>query len=136
MATYNKFQDFVERLGLAVHNLNTATLKVFLTNEAPLATDTVKADMVEITAQNGYPAGGTDITNVWSEAAGTGTLAGTDVVFTASGGSFGPFRYAVVYNDDVVGDPLVCWWDYGSSISCNDTETLTVDFAAAIFTIA
>ena len=135
MATYNKFNDFVEQLGLKEHNLNTDTLKVFLTNEAPLAADTVKADMVEITAQNGYPAGGTDTTNVWSETGGTGTLAGTDVVFTASGGSFGPFRYAVIYNDTNATDRLVCWWDYGSSISCNDTETLTVDFAAAIFTI-
>jgi len=136
MATYNKFQDFVEQLGLGVHNLNTHTFKVFLTNEQPLVTDTIKTDMAEITAQYGYPAGGTDITNVWSETGGTGTFAGTDVVFTASGGSFGPFQFAVVYNDDVANDRLCCWWDYGSSISCNDTETLTVDFPAAIFTIA
>lgn len=135
MATYNKFQDFVEQLGLKEHNLNTDTLKVFLTNEAPLVTDTVKADIADITEENGYPAGGTDIQNVWSEAAGVGTLSGTDVVFTASGGSFGPFRYAVIYNDTNATDRLVCWWDYGSSISCNNTETLTVDFAAAIFTI-
>jgi hypothetical protein len=136
MATYNKFQDFVEKLGLGTHNLNTNTLKVYLSNEAPIATDTVKANIADISAEHGYPAGGSDITNVWSETAGTGTLAGTDVVFTASGGSFGPFRYAVIYNDDAANDELVCWWDYGSSISVNDTETLTVDFAAAIFTIA
>jgi hypothetical protein len=61
-----------------------------------------------------------------------------DVVFTASGGSFGPFRYAVVYNDTPTSpaDPLVCWWDYGSSISCNDGEKFTVDFGASVFTIA
>lgn len=135
MATYNKFQDFVEQLGLGVHNLNTHTFKVYLSNEQPLVTDTVKANIADITSENGYPAGGTDIQNVWSEAAGTGTFAGTDVVFTASGGSFGPFQFAVIYNDTAASDELLCWWDYGSAISCNDTETFTVDFAAAIFTI-
>ena len=51
MASFNKFQDFVEQLGKGVHQLHAAghTLKVFLTNEAPLATDTVKADIAEIT---------------------------------------------------------------------------------------
>jgi hypothetical protein len=134
MATYNKFQDFVEQLGLGQHNLNTDTLKVYLSNHQPLAADTVIGDIAEITAQNGYPAGGTDITNVWSEAAGTGTLAGTDVVFTGTG-DFGPFQFAVVYNDTNASDRLVCWWDYGSAITIHDTETFTVDFAAAILTI-
>ena len=134
MATYNKFQDFIEQLGLGQHNLNTDTLKVYLSNHQPLAADTVIGDITEITAQNGYPAGGTDITNVWSEAAGTGTLAGTDVVFTGTG-DFGPFQFAVVYNDTSATDRLVCWWDYGSAITIHDTETFTVDFAAAIFTI-
>lgn len=135
MAVYNKFQDFVERLGLKIHNLNTDTLKVYLSNEQPLVGDTVKANIAEITAEHGYPAGGTDIQNVWSEATGVGTLAGTDVVFTGSGGSFGPFQFAVIYNDDDANDCLVCWWDYGSAITVHDTETFTVDFGAAIFTI-
>lgn len=141
MATYNKFQDFVEQLGKGVHQLHAAghTLKVYLSNATPDANlDAVKADLAEITDENGYPAGGTDIQNDYSEAAGTGTLTGVDVVFTATAGGFGPFRYAVVYNDtpEDPADPLVCWWDYGSSISCNEGETFTVDFGASIFTIA
>ena len=135
MATFNKFNDFVEQLGLKNHNLNTDTLKVMLTNELPLAADTVKGDMVEITAEHGYPSGGTDITNLYTETGGTGTMTATDVVFTAAGGSFGPFRYAVVYNDTGATKYLVCWWDYGSSISCNDGETFTVDFGASVLTI-
>lgn len=135
MAVYNKFQDFVERLGLGVHNLNTHTLKVYLSNEQPLAADTVKGDIAEITAQNGYPAGGSDIQNVWSEAGGVGTLAATDVVFTAAGGSFGPFKFAIVYNTDAA-DRLVCWWERpGDPITLNDTDTFTVDFGDAVFTI-
>ena len=141
MATFNKFQDFVEQLGKGVHQLHAAghTLKVYLTNDTPdAALDAVKADLAEITAQNGYPAGGVDIQQDYTESGGTGTLTAVDVVFTASGGSFGPFRYAVVYNDTPTSpaDPLVCWWDYGSSISLNDGETFTVDFGASVFTIA
>jgi len=135
MATYNKFQDFVEQLGLGTHNLNTDTLKVMLTNTAPVATNTVKTDITEISAGNGYTAGGDDITNTYTESGGTATLAATDVTFTASGGTIGPFQYAVIYNDTAASDNLVCWFDYGSSITLNDTETFTVDFGASLATI-
>lgn len=138
MAAFNKFETFIGDLGDKVHDLQATgdTLKVYLTNAAPSASaDSVKADLAEITAENGYPAGGTDIQNDWSETAGTGSLTGVDVVFTASGGSFGPFRYVPLYNDTPTSpaDPLISWWDYGSSISMNDGETFTVDFGATIF---
>lgn len=136
MATFNKFQDFVEKLGLAIHDLNTHTLKVYLSNEQPLAGDTVKTDIADITAEHGYPAGGTDIQNLYTETAGTGTMTATDVVFTAAGGTIGPFQFAVVYNDTAANDNLVCWWDYGSAITLNDTETFTVDFGASVLTIS
>lgn len=141
MASYVKFQDFVEQLGKGIHQLHAAghILKVYLSNAAPdVALDAIKTDLAEITAQNGYPAGGSDIQNDYTETTGTGTLTGTDVVFTASGGAFGPFRYAVLYNDTPAApvDPLIAYWDYGSSISCNNGETFTVDFGASILTIA
>ena len=140
MACFNKFQDFVEQLGKGVHQLHAAghTLKVFLTNQAPAATNTVKADITEITAQNGYPSGGSDIQNDCSETGGTLTVTAQDVVFTASGGSFGPFRYAVIYNDTPTSpaDPLVGWYDYGSSITVLDGETFTVDFGASLLTLS
>ena len=136
MAAFNKFQDFVERVGLAEHNLNTDTLKVYLSNEAPLATDTVKADIAEISAGNGYTAGGIDTLNTWSESSGTASCVGTDAVWTASGGTIGSFRYVVLYNDTHASDRLIGYWDYGSSISLNDTETFTVDFGSSMFTLA
>jgi hypothetical protein len=138
MATFNKFEDFVEQLGKGVHQLHAAghTLKVYLTNSAPSASaDAIKTDLAGITEEHGYaPA---DIQNDVSETAGVLTLTGVDVIFTASGGSFGPFRYAVVYNDTPTSpvDPLVCWWDYGSSITINTGETFTVDFGASVFTV-
>lgn len=137
MAAFNKFECFVGDLGDKVHDLDGDTLKVYLTNNLPdTAADSIKGDLAGIAEQNGYaPA---DATGVWAEAAGTGTLTGTDIVFTAAGGAFGPFRYAVLYNDTPAGpvDPLIGWWDYGSAISCNNGETFTVDFGASILTIA
>lgn len=140
MAAYNKFQCFVGHLGLKIHDLNLDTLKVMLVNSpAPVATNTVKADLTEITAANGYPAGGSDTTNLYSQTSGTGSLTCTDVVWTAAGGSFGPGRYVVMYNDTPIAapiDPLIGWWDYGSSVTVNTGETFTVDFGATTLTIA
>lgn len=131
MATFNKFNSFVANLGLKVYNLNTDTLKVMLTNTAPAATNTVKADITEISAGNGYTAGGTAVgSNAYSQTAGVAKLTGNDVVFTASGGSIGPFRYAVLYDDTASNDELIGWWDYGSSVTLTAGGTLTVDFSA------
>lgn len=141
MAVFNKFQDFVEQLCKGVHDLDgTHTLKVMLTNTAPVAGNAVRADLTEIAAGNGYTAGGTATTPTLSETGGTAKLVCTDVVFTASGGSIGPLRYAVLYNDTPTSpaDPLIGWWDNGSSITLNDTESFTVDFDAAngVLTVA
>jgi hypothetical protein len=141
VATFNKFQNFVEDFGKGVHQLHAAghTFKVYLSNAAPnAATHTVKADIAEISAGNGYTAGGVDIQNDYSESGGTGTMTAVDVVITASGGSIGAFRYAIIYNDTPTSpaDPLMGWYDYGSSITLLDTEIFTVDFGASLATLA
>lgn len=141
MASYNKYQQFVEDLGNKVHDLvgTNDTLKVALTNTAPnAATHAVFADITEISAGNGYTAGGADTQNDGTEASGTLTVTGVDVVFTASGGSIGPFRYVVLYNDTPTSpaDPLIGWWDYGSNVTLASGETFTVDFGASLFTVA
>ena len=131
MATFNKFESFVEAVAEKVHNLGSDTLKVLLTNSAPSASNTVKANLTEISAGNGYTAGGTAATiSSSSQTSGTYKLVLADVVFTASGGSIGPFRYAVLYNDTATNDELIGWWDYGSSITLASGETFTVDFDA------
>jgi hypothetical protein len=138
MATFTKFNQFVLDLGKGVHNFTTHTLKVVLTNTAPVATNAVLADLTQITAANGYTAGGTAVGSVtYTQTSGVATLVGADVVFTASGGSFGPSRYAVLYNDTPTSpaDPLIGFWDRGSSVTTNDTETLTADFGASILTL-
>lgn len=136
MATYNKHQIFVEDLAEKIHNLASDTLKVLLTNTVPTAANTVKANLTEISAGNGYSAGGTAASISSSgQTSGTYKLVLADVVFTASGGTIGPFRYADLYNDTPTAnsqganaDPLISWWDYGSAITLNSGETFTVDF--------
>ena len=140
MATFNKFETFVGDLGNGTHDLRAAgdTLRVYAqaaANAPSASLDSVKADLTGITVQNGYTEA--DVQNDYTEASGTGTLTGTDVVWTASGGSFGPLRYVSMFNDTPTSpaDPLIGWWDYGSEVTVLTSETFTVDFGANIFTI-
>ena len=140
MALYQKFDQFVEDLAKKVHNLNSDTLKVMLTNTAPVAGNSVMADLTEIAAGNGYTAGGSAATFVsGAQSSGTYKLVLNDVTFTASGGSIGPFRYAVLYNDTPTSpaDPLIAWWDYGTSITLTNGNSLTVnlDQSSGVFTL-
>lgn len=141
MATYQKFNSFVEYLAEGVMNLGSDTLKVMLTNTAPTSSNTVKADLTEISAGSGYTAGGTAASiSSSSQTSGTYKLVLADVVFTASGGTIGPFRYTTLYDDtpSSPADPLLGFHDYGSSISLLTTETFTwdADASTGILTIA
>lgn len=132
MATFNKFQQYVEDLGKKVHDLSADTLKVALTNTAPNATDATLSQITQISNGNGYTTGGSvAANNSYEQTTGTAKLTADDVVFTASG-AMGPFRYAVLYNDTPTSpaDPLIGYWDYGSSITLASGETFTVDFDA------
>lgn len=131
MATFNKFNSFVEALAEKKHDLGADTLKVLYTNSAPSASNTQKSDLTEISAGNGYSAGG-PVANVTSSAQSSGTykLVVADAVITASG-AVGPYRYAVLYNDTSTNDLLIGWWDIGSSRSLASGETETADFDAS-----
>lgn len=128
MATFNKFQSFVEAVAEKVHNLGSDTLKVALTNSAPVATNTVIANITQIANGNGYVTGGTAATiSSSAQTSGTYKLVLADVVFTATG-AVGPFRYAVLYNSTATNGELIGWWDYGSAVTLANTDTFTVDY--------
>lgn len=132
MATYNKFNSFVEAIAEKVHNLGSDTLKVALTNTAPVATNTQLSNITQIANGNGYTTGGTATTiSDSSQTSGTYKLTITDVVFTATGGTMATFRYVVLYNDTATNDELIAWWDYGTGVSLAVGETFTVDFDAS-----
>jgi hypothetical protein len=129
MAAFNKFNSFVEAVAEKVHNLGADTLKVALSNTAPVASNTQLSNITQISAVNGYTAGGTATTITSSaQTSGTYKLVITDVVFTASGGSIGPFQYVVLYNDTATNDELIGWYDYGTALTITNGNTFTVDF--------
>ena len=135
MATFNKFNSFVEDLAEKVHKLDTDVLKVALSNTLPVNTNTVLANITQIAAANGYVAGGNAANPATSSAQTSGTykLVLPDVTFTAAGGLIGPFRYAVLYNDTPTApaDPLIGWYDYGTNLTITDGNSFTVDFDAS-----
>lgn len=142
MATFNKFQDFSEQLAKGIHVFGTHTFKLALTNSAPVATNTVLADITQIANGNGYTTGGETVTVTISETTGTTTVAGDAVTWTATG-AMGPFRYYVLYNDTATSpaDALVGWWDHGGAVTLAASETFTVNFnndatAGTILTVA
>lgn|SRR5512146_1774863 len=124
---YNYFDSFSEEMPQGGHDLSADTLKIFLTNEQPLAADTVKSDMAEISAGNGYTAGGPTVSiSAHAQASGTFKLVGTCPDITASGGTIGPFRWAVLYNSSKT-NKLIGWWEYGAaSITLQDGEKLSI----------
>lgn len=130
MASFNKFNSFVEALAEKVHNLGSDTLTVALTAaaNAPVATNTVLANLTQISYTNCSSRAITTSTS--SQTSGTYKLVLADLTLTASGGSVGPFRYVVIYNDTAASDELIGWYDYGSDITLASGETLTIDFDA------
>jgi hypothetical protein len=138
MAVFNKFGDFSEQVLKKQYNFTPSTGDVFklaLTNTAPVSTQTNwnTTDHPPPAAANGYTAGGNTITisSVTESPTGTTTVSANQTVFTATAGGIGPFRYAVFYNNSSTAPTTAAigWWDYGSSITLNSTETFTVQFS-------
>ena len=140
MATLNFFNIFSQDLAKGNHKFGSDVIKVMLTNTAPVATNAIKSDITEITAANGYSAGGPTVATISTTltTAQTKVVASADSVVTATG-AVGPFRYAVIYNDTTASPvkPLIAWLDYGSAVTMANAETFTVDFdqTNGIFTV-
>ena len=145
MASYNKLNGFVEHLAEGVHNLGSDQLVVALSHTAPGSESTpptgatgsnILANITEIAYTNLSSRNIT--TSSSSQTGGTYALVLSDLVLTASGGSVGPFRYIYVCNDTPTSpaDPLLGYYDYGSSVTLADGETFTVDFGANFITLA
>jgi hypothetical protein len=131
MASFNKFNAFVADVANKVHNLGTDTLKVMLTNTLPTSANAVKADITEISAGNGYSAGGGTATLVSSaQSGGTYTLKLNNVTFTATPGSIGPFQYCVLYNSSAPSGNLIGWYNYGAALTITAGNSFQVQFDA------
>jgi hypothetical protein len=112
-----------------VHNLHADTLKVMLSNVAPSAANAVKADITEISAGNGYSAGGVQATVASdSQSGGLYKLPLNPVTFTATGSGIATFRYAVLYNATPAAGALIGWYDNGAAINLSSGISFTVEF--------
>jgi len=131
MATFNKFNSFVNDVMSGVHNFtsdgtSTITVALCAAANAPVATNTVLANLTQASYTNCSSRVMTVSSS--SQTSGTYKLVLADLVLTASG-TVGPFRYVVLYNDDPTSpaDPLIGWYDYGSDVTLANTETFTID---------
>ena len=125
MATFQKFNCFVEDVAEKKHNLGSDQLVVALTNSAPVATNTVLANLTQVGYTNLSTRNLT--TSSSAQTSGTYKLVIADLVLTASG-VVGPFRYVTVYNDTATNDELIAFFDYGSSVTLASGDTFTLDF--------
>lgn len=120
MVAFNKFNAFVNDIASGKHNFSSDQVKAVLSNTAPTAANAVLTDIVEITAGNGYAAGGNNVTlTSSSQSGGVYTLKEGAVTWTSVTGNMGPFRYVVFYNSTSATHPLIGWWDNGSGITLN-----------------
>jgi hypothetical protein len=139
MATFTKFNSFVEALAEKTHNLGSDQLKIALTNTDPTAAVTNYAGLTAPLATTNL-SGATPFnvtTSSSAQTSGTYKLVCADLVLTATG-AVGPFRYVVLYNDTAAADEVIGYYDYGSSISLANGETFTCDFDGSngVLTIA
>lgn len=127
MATFNKFNSFVEALAEKVHNLGSDTLTVALcaAASAPVNTNTQLSNLTTISYTNLSARAITTSTS--AQTSGTYKLVLTDLVLTASG-TVATFRYVVIYNDTATNDELIGWYDYGADVTLLNGETFTIDF--------
>ena len=131
MATFNKFQPFVEDVFEGVHVFGTHQLIAFLTTNANIPTVTMRI-LSEVTPIAYTNLSSRNITTTTSsQTSGTYKLVLADLVLTASG-AVATFRHAGFYNDTPTSpvDPLCGWWDYGSDVTLASGETFTYDFDA------
>jgi len=135
MATFTKFQPFVEAVAEKKHNLGSDQLVIALTNTVPVNTNAVLTDLTQVSYTNLSSRNVTTSTS--AQTSGTYKLTLADLVLTASG-AVATFRYVVLYNDTATNDDLIGWWDYGSGVTLANGETFTIDFdgSAGVLTIA
>ena len=136
MASFVKINDFVAN---AVENMDLESdqLAVALSNTAPGSESSnptadgngILGNVTQISYSNLSSRNLT--TSSSGQSGGVYKLVLADLTLTASGGSVAAFRYIYIFNDTVASpaDPLIGYYDYGSSLTLNDGDTFTIDFS-------
>ena len=136
MASFQKVNQASADFLNGVHNCNSNTFKVYLSDSAPSATTTVYGTPADLSTGGGYTSGGAAVPGTaCSQTSGTASLTGSNVVFTATTG-FGPFRYAILYDATDSSKRTLGYFDYGSEVTLGASETFTVAWGSSILTLA
>ena len=136
MATYTKFQQFVEDLAHGVHNFDSNTIKVALSSAANAPSASADAVLTDITTIAAPAVDSVTLTKGSSgQTTGTYKYVPNDLTMTASG-AVGPFRYVIIYNDTATNKELICFFDYSSEVTLRANDTFTLDFGTELFSLA
>ena len=136
MATYTKFQQFVEDLAHGVHNFDTNTIKVALSNDSNPPSASAHVKLADITTVSTANLGSVTLTKGSSgQTTGTYKYVPNDLTMTASG-AVPAFRYVIIYNDTAANDPLICYFDYTSEVTLASGDTFKLDFGDQLFSLA
>ena len=136
MATYTKFQQFVEDLAHGVHNFDSNTIKVALSSAANAPSASADAVLADITTIAAPAVDSVTLTKSSSgQTSGTYKYVPADLTMTASG-AVGPFRYVIIYNDTATNKELICFFDYGSEVTLASGDTFKLNFGTELFSLA
>lgn len=140
MAAYAKYDNFVQVLMNKEVDLfgTNDTVRAAIHTDAPVAaTDTTLANLTQITG-TGYATA--DIQNDATRTGGTVTMTATDYTWTATAADWTTTaRYVSIYDDTPTtptADPLIAYWDYGTTFAVGNGETFTLDFGASVLSIS
>lgn len=136
MTAATKANDWVEYM-VEGANLGTDQFTLVLSNTAPGSESSnplsdgngVVANITQVAYT--YASSRDFTTSSSAQTSGTHKTVLADLTLSASGGAVGPFRYAYVIDNTLSGDPVVCVYDYGSSITLADGEDMLFDMSAA-----
>jgi hypothetical protein len=135
MVAYNKFNNFVQDIAQGVHNFSTDALTYALTNTLPVATNSVIANIAQIAYTNMSSRVPTITSCVQTSGVlkliiGNLTIAQNTTISAA-------FQYVVFYNATPAAGPLICWFDYGTSVTLypGDTFPIQADQTNGVFRI-
>lgn len=141
MATPVMYDAFFDDIAEGVHAFGTDQLVVALlpaANAPNASTHTVYGDYSGLEASYTNCSTRNITLGSSTQTSGTYKLILNDLTLSASGGTVGPFKYIVIYNDGAATDELVCYLNYGSDYTIADGDSFKIDFDGTngLFTIA
>ena len=135
MATYTKFQCFVEDLAEKKHNLASDTLKVAFSNASNVPSASADVKLADITTVSTANLDSVTLTKSSSgQTTGTYKYVPNDLTMTATG-AVPAFRYVIIYNDTATNKELICYFDYGSEVTLANGDTFKLDFGTELFSL-